>query len=187
GAGFFLPRTGGDGEGGDEGVLGLARAVGYHVAVVRARGARHRRTGLGERPDLVHLDEDGVGEPVTDPLREYPLVGAEQVVTDQLHSAAQRRRQRLPAGAVVLPAAVLDRDDGIPRAPALVERDQVGRGATRAAGLREHVAVAVGQLAGGTVEREGDVAAGLEAARAERLLEEGERLRAASRARGGTH
>src|SRR5262249_10845503 len=71
---------------------------------------------------------------------------------------------------------VLDRHDGIATAPALVERDQVARGATRSAGLREYVADAVGQLAGGAIEREGDVAAGFEAARANRLLEEVERL-----------
>src|SRR5262249_58554140 len=46
----------------------------------------------------------------------------------------------------------------------------------RAAGLGEAVAVAVGKLTRGAVEREGDVAAGLQAGRADGLLEQVEGL-----------
>src|SRR5262249_29229981 len=122
-----LDLTGGgrDGEIGDERVLGLAGAMRDDVAVARLGRARHRGARLRQRPDLVHLDQDRVGEAVRDALGEELLVGAEEVVANQLHTAAQSCGEGLPSGTVVLAEAVLDRHDRVVRAPAVVERDQI--------------------------------------------------------------
>src|SRR4029079_6608560 len=60
GAGLDLARPGPDDEVGDRRVLGLARAVRDDGGP--SRGARHldRVERLGQRADLVELDEDGV-------------------------------------------------------------------------------------------------------------------------------
>src|SRR4029077_14728083 len=158
GARLDLAGAGRDGEVGDERVLGLAGAMRDDVAVAGLGRARHRGARLGQRSDLVHLDEDRIGETVGNALREQLLVGAEEIVTHQLYPAAERRGEGFPAGAVVLAQAVLDRDDRVARAPALVERDQVRGRPAWAAGLAEDVPVAVGELAGRAVERQGDVA-----------------------------
>src|SRR5438034_1375775 len=133
GAGLDLSRPGGDREVGDERVLGLARAMRHDRAVARPRRAPHRGARLAHRPDLVQLDEDRVRDLPLDAARQELLVGDEDVVADQLHAGAERCRQPAPPGPVVLAEAVLDRDDGVGLAPALVERDQVvGRAALAA-------------------------------------------------------
>src|SRR5262249_4208786 len=171
-----LTGAGRDGEIGNERVLGLAGAMRDDVAVPRAGCTRHRRARLRQRPYLIHLDEDRVGEAVRDALGEELLVGAEEVVAHQLHAAAQRRGEGLPSRTVVLAEAVLDRHDRVARTPAVIERDQVVGRAPPATCLAEHVPVAVGELAGCTVERDRDVPSGLEACRADRLLEQIEGL-----------
>ena len=60
-AGLDLAAVGGHRQVGDGGVLGLPRAVGHHAAVGRAGGQRHGAERLGQRADLVDLDQDGVG------------------------------------------------------------------------------------------------------------------------------
>src|SRR5262249_22056901 len=94
----------------------------------------------------------------------------------ELHPVAERAGERLPPGAVVLSEAVLDGDNRVPGAPALVERHEIRRGAARPAGLGEDVTVAVGELARGAVERERDVPPRLEAGSADGFLEEVQRL-----------
>src|SRR6478735_5387023 len=61
GAGLDLAAVGRDGEVGDRGVLGLAGAVAHHAPVPRALGHLDGVERLGERADLVDLDEQGVG------------------------------------------------------------------------------------------------------------------------------
>src|SRR5207244_11782285 len=113
-----------------------------------------------DRADLVQLDQDRVADALRDAAGEEPLVGHEHVVADELHARAERRGQPAPAGPVVLPEAVLDRDDRVRRAPALVEGDQLVGRAPRAARLAKHVAVAVRELARRRIERERAGAAG---------------------------
>src|SRR5438552_4106104 len=176
GAGLDLPRAGGDREVGNEGILGLARAMRPDRAVARPCRAHHRRARLAHGPDLVQLDQDRVPHLLLDAARQELLVGDEDVVADQLQAGAQRGRQPLPPGPVVLAEPVLDRDDGVGLAPALVEGDQVvGRGAPPA-GLAEGIAAVRGQLARGRVEGERHVAPGYQARRSDRFDQEVERL-----------
>src|SRR5207244_2872047 len=146
-SGLDLTRTHRHREVGDEGVLGLARAVRDDRAVAGGRGARHRRARLADRADLVQLDQDRIADALRDAAGEEAVVGHEDVVADELHPRAERRGEAAPAGPVVLPEAVLDRDDRVRRAPPLVETDQLVGRAPRAARLAKHVAVAVRELA----------------------------------------
>ena len=72
-----------------------------------------RGKGLGERADLVHLDQYCVGHALADRLAQDARVGNEDVVADDLQLPAQTSGQRLPALPVVLRHPVLDRDDRI--------------------------------------------------------------------------
>ena len=68
---------------------------------------------LGQRTDLVHLDEDRVGAAHLDALAQEIHVRYEQVVADELAFVAQLAREQLPALPVVLGHAVLDRVDRV--------------------------------------------------------------------------
>ncbi len=105
---------------GNRRVLGLARAMRDDRGVARLLGHLDRRQRLGERADLVRLDQDRVRDAAGDALGQDARIGHEQVITDQLDPAAQRRRQQRPAVPVTLAHAVLDRDDRI-------AADQVGQ------------------------------------------------------------
>jgi hypothetical protein len=59
--------------------------------------------GLGQRADLVDLDQDRIGNAVADPLAEALCVGDEQIVPDQLQPRSELVGQRLPARHVILP------------------------------------------------------------------------------------
>jgi hypothetical protein len=87
GAGLDLAAVGGHGEVGDRGVLGLARAVAHHAAEAVAVGQVDRVEGLGQRADLVDLDQQGVGGARRCPLQSA-RVGDEQVVADDLDLVA---------------------------------------------------------------------------------------------------
>ena len=92
-------------------------------------------------------------------------IGHEHVVADQLHLVAERLGQQLPAVPVLLGAAVFDRDDRVLPAPVDVEIDHALRIARGLAGLLELVAPAARlggpEFAGGHVERDEHVVAGL--------------------------
>src|SRR3546814_6218890 len=105
----------GDGEVGDGGVLGLAGAVRHHRRVGGGVRHLHRLQGLAEGADLVHLDQDGVGDALADALGEALRVGDEDVVADELHLAAEALGERRPAVPIVLAHAVLDGEDGVAR------------------------------------------------------------------------
>ena len=70
GAGFDLAAIGGDREIGDGGVLGLAGTVRHHRGVAGLVGHFHGGQRLGQRADLVDLDQDRVGEATLDTLAE---------------------------------------------------------------------------------------------------------------------
>src|SRR5690606_29571091 len=82
-AGLDLPRPGRHREVGDGVVLGLARAMGDDAgvpALVREADAVER---LGQRADLVQLDEDAVGDALLDALRQPAWVRHEEIVPDE--------------------------------------------------------------------------------------------------------
>ena len=78
-AGLDLQRVGGHRDVGDRGVLGLARAVRDHRRVARALGHLDRGERLGQRADLVDLDQDRVG----DALARCPRAGSRVLVTNR--------------------------------------------------------------------------------------------------------
>ena len=94
-----------------------------------ARAARHldRGYGFAYGPDLVELDQDGVGRVFLDPLRHALDVGHENVVADQLYFVADGLVEELPALPVVLGEAVLQHDDRIFLDPGGVHLDHLGR------------------------------------------------------------
>src|SRR5215208_5752050 len=116
-----LAGVGGDDEVGDGGVLRLAGAVADHGGPAGALGRLHGLKRLGERADLVELDQDGVGGALGDAAPEAGGVGDEEVVADELDALAEAAGEGGPAGPVVLGHAVLDADDGEARAPVLPE------------------------------------------------------------------
>ena len=127
---------------------------------------------LGQRADLVDLDQQrvrGLGlDAAPQPLR----VGHEQVITDDLHPAAQARGQLLPAVPVVLAERVFERDDRVGVEPALVDRRHVGGRLDRAF---EVVALRAVELTGRRVDRQRDVLARGQAGLADRLDDQVER------------
>ena len=54
----------------------------------------NRRERLGQRPDLVDLDQDRVGHPLVDALLQARRVGHKHVIADQLEPLAELLRQR---------------------------------------------------------------------------------------------
>ena len=154
------------------------------VAVFLRQADRAKR--LGERTDLVHLDEDRVGHALVDAALQEFGVGDEQVVADKLHAVTDLVGERLPAGPVVLVAAVLDADDRVFAGEFVVEGHQLGGGQLVAAAFLENIPLLlrVIKLAAGHVEREEDLFPGLVAGvarggedRLERLLHAAERRR----------
>ncbi len=88
-AGLDLARVGRDREVGDERVLGLARAVRDDRGVAGVLRGADRVERLGERADLVDLDQDRVGDAAVDAALEARGLGHEQVVADELDLAAE--------------------------------------------------------------------------------------------------
>ena len=68
---------------------------------------------LGQRTDLVHLDQDRVGAAHFDTLLQEVHIGHEQVVAHELALAADLLGEHLPTVPVVLRHTVLDRVDGV--------------------------------------------------------------------------
>src|SRR6516225_1058352 len=97
-----LAGVGGHGNVGDGRVLGFAAAVADDRSEVVAPRQFDGVERLGQRADLVHLDQDAVARLFADAVSQAFGVGDEQVVADQLYLGAQLARQLLPAGPVVL-------------------------------------------------------------------------------------
>ena len=88
GAGLDLRRRGRHRQVGDGAVLGFSGTMGNHCTVVGSRRHANGIERLGQRADLVELDEDRVGDGSLDALRENARVGDEEVVTHELAAAA---------------------------------------------------------------------------------------------------
>src|SRR5512133_1017068 len=124
-AGLDLSRVRGHGEISNECVLGLARSVRDDGSVTRTLSETDGIERLGERANLVDLDQNRVGNSLLDPLSEANLVRHEQVVADQLALLAKLLREQLPAVPVVFGQTVFDRDDRVLRAELLVDANHL--------------------------------------------------------------
>src|SRR3954469_5992297 len=127
GAGLDLPRVHGDSQVGDRGVFRLAAAMAGNAGVAIPMGQMNRRDGFGERADLVHFDQNAVGDAFVDSPLQALGVGHEQVVADELNLAAELLGEHLPALPIVFGTAVFDRDDRITGAPGGPEIDHLAR------------------------------------------------------------
>ena len=124
--------------------------------------------GLGQRADLVDLDQDRIGDAFSDAARKAGRIGDEKVVTHELAARAQLLRQQLPSLPIVLGHAVLDGDDGVGVRELGEIVDLFGDGARLAfAGI--DIGAVLEEFARRRVERERDVRAGLEAGAFDRL------------------
>ena len=168
-----LTRVRRDHEVGDRGVLGLTRTVRQHGGVARALREADRIERLGERSDLVDLDEQRVGDAALDAVGETGRVRDEQVVADELDLRAESVGEELPVVPVVLSQRVLDRDDREVVDQALVVLDQLGAAPVL---VVEAVDAVLEELGGCDVEAQRDVGARREAGLLDRLDEEVETL-----------
>mmetsp|Transcript_21217 Transcript_21217/g.37799 ORF Transcript_21217/g.37799 Transcript_21217/m.37799 type:complete len:512 (-) Transcript_21217:122-1657(-) len=122
-AGLDLPGGQAHREVGDEGVLGLARAVGGHDAPARGLGHAHGLDGLGDGADLVHLEQQRVAVLALDGLLHARGVGDQQVIAHHLaHPQVGELLRVLP---VVLVKGVLDGHHGVLLAEGLVHFDHL--------------------------------------------------------------
>ena len=99
---------------GDEGVFGLAGAVGDDGRVAGLR----RPVSMASRvsvtvPIWLSLIKIALATPSSMPALQKRRVGHEHIVAHQLHLRRQLLGQRCPAVPVVLGQTVLDRDDGV--------------------------------------------------------------------------
>ena len=118
-----LARRQADGEVGDERVLGLSAAVRGHHAPAGLLGHAHRLDRLGDGADLVDLEQQRVARLLLDGRLDARRVGHEQVVADDLAEA--RGGEGRGVVPVVLVEGVLDRDDRVVLAEALVEVEEL--------------------------------------------------------------
>src|SRR6516162_7673767 len=172
-AGLDLGGGGGDGDVGDGAVLGLAGAVRYHCGVVRLLGHVDALERLGERADLVRLDEDGVGDVLSSGLPENPGVGDEHVITHQLYGLAKCLGKLCPAVPVRLAHAILDADDRVAGGEVGEIRREL-RGGEAALLAGELVAAVAEEFRAGDVQPEVDIAPGAETGPLDRLQDQAE-------------
>ena len=100
--------------------------------------------------------------PPSMPRSKMLRVGDEQIVAHQLDLLAERVGQQLPAVPIVFGHAVFDRDDGrILAHPVGPELHHLLAGALALVGLLEDVLAVLEELAGGRVEADADLLAGL--------------------------
>ena len=119
---------------------------------------------LGERADLVDLDQDRVGGTQLDALLEALGVGDEQVVAHQLHLVANATGELNPAVPVLLGHAVLNGDDGIGVDELLPVINHLGTRVLHALALElVHAGLGVVELGRGRVHGVHEVDAGLKA------------------------
>ncbi len=140
---------------------------------------------LGQRTDLVDLDEDGVGNAHLDAVTQARGVGNEEVVTDELYLGADLVGQILPAFPIVFGHAVFDGDD---RVLAREFREVISHGfrLERAAFAFHLVFAVLEELGRGAVESKSDVVARLVTGLFNRLHDEVQRFRRALQAWGET-
>src|SRR3954471_15766413 len=174
GAGLDLPAIGGDGEIGDGGILGLARTVRHHRGIAGLVGHLDGRKRLGQRADLVDLDQDRVGPSRLDAVRQALDVGDKEIVADELALLADEIGELLPAVHVVFRHAVLDRDDRIARDQVCKIFGLLGDRAGLALAFIDVFAV-LEELGRGAVQPDHDIAARLVAGLADRVHDELER------------
>src|SRR5271169_767711 len=167
GAGFDLACAHGDDEIGEERVFGFAAAMGDDGGVICF--ARHFDgfDGLTDRANLIELDQDGVADAFGDAARENFWIGDENIVSHELDFFAQVARDDFPAVPIIFGETVFDGNDGIFGCPGFPEFHHLGGSARGFVGFFEDVFFcgAIVEFAGGGIEGDSDLFAGLVAGR----------------------
>ncbi len=133
-----------------------------HRGVAGVGGHLHGFQGFGEGADLVDLDQDRIGDAAFDAALQALAVGDEQVVADQLDLIADGIGEQLPAGPIVFGHAIFDGENRrILADPVGPELHHLFAGAFALVGLLEDVLAILEEFAGGGVEADSDVHAGL--------------------------
>ena len=117
---------------------------------------------LGQRADLVDLDQQRIGKAILDALPQPRRVGDEQIVADELVRLAERIGQRFPAGEIILGHAVFDAEDRVIAGQRDIIVGHRFRRQLQAFG-RQHIMAIVEELGRRRVERDEHILAGLEA------------------------
>src|SRR6266850_3853103 len=112
-AGLDLTEVQSDDEVGDERVLRLTRSVRDDARVSALRCEPDRVERLRQRPDLVELDQDGVGGARLDSPLQNAGVGDEDIVADDLNPRSESFRHLPPSRPVPLRQTVLDGYDRV--------------------------------------------------------------------------
>ena len=145
-------------------------------------GQINRRQSLGNRANLVHLDQDGIGHAQINALLQELDVGDKQIIADQLHALGiELVRQQLPAVPIAFGAAVFNGHNGELLAPALIHGHHLGRRFHGLVALVQRVLAGLGviEFAGGHIEGNEHILARFVARRANRRHENLQRLRIA--------
>ncbi len=82
---------------------------------------------LGQRADLVHLDEDRIGCTFGDTAGKAFRIGDEQIIAHELALIANCRSQRFPSLPVLLGQTVFDGNDGVFRHQIRIEVGHAAR------------------------------------------------------------
>ena len=80
-----MASAGGHSQIGNGGVFGLAAAVADHAGVAIAAAQVDRLERFAQRADLIHLDQDRIGDAQINAPLQSGAVGHEQVIAHQLH------------------------------------------------------------------------------------------------------
>src|SRR5690554_6073479 len=105
---LYLARAGSHRQVSNSGIFSFTGTVGNHRRVAGVLSHFDGIQSFRQATDLVELDQDGVTNTLLDTLLQDLGVGYEQVITHQLHLAAQLVGQDLPAVPVALVHAVFD-------------------------------------------------------------------------------
>lgn len=100
--------------------------MGDHLRVPCFTAGLHRLQGLGDRADLVYLDQCSVADAVLDRVGDDVAVGDEDVVSDDLDAVTESLGELDPAVSVVFCQAVFDAPHRKERGHLGVPVDQVG-------------------------------------------------------------
>lgn len=81
---------------GNGGFFRLAAAMRHHPGPARIARSTHRLERLGQRADLVGLDQQGIGCVFTNTTLDQLRLGHEKVIANQLHPTAQGLAEQAP-------------------------------------------------------------------------------------------
>ena len=146
-----------DGDVRDGRVFRLAASVGNDGGVARAFRHFHGFHRLRQRADLIHFDENGIGDAFVDAAGEALRIRDEEIVADELNFAAERLRQKFPAVPIFFAEAVFDGNNRIIFEEALVIRDHARRVLGRVVAGQMIEAVIAQNFGRCDVERESNV------------------------------